>query len=316
MTKLPHEPWVIVLAEGDGRRLEESVARSQRLGGSRKYCRLGRSESLLYSTIGRAERISDQSRIVVVVRAERRRWWADELAQLPSRNVLGEPENRGTAVAILHALVHVLQHDGEPTLVIFPSDHAADDEDVLVESIRNAARLSADRPERFVLLRPTPDRTEAGYGSIQPNRRGTSLPQPVSRSVGGPDDRVAAESFRAGALWNRFICATSALALCQLFMASQPGILRRLLKTGALQANDESERRARMRSLPHVDFGSDVLEPATAHIDVVDVPACGWADLGTPRRLNKWLRRWDKVAPRTSADGATARRASSCTHAD
>ena len=302
MVEQPHEPWVIVLAGGDGRRLEGALVRGKRLDRPKQYCRLGRAESLLQDTLRRAERITDRSRIVVVVRAEHRRWWIDELAQLPSRNILAEPENRGTAVAILHACIHVLHHDGDPTLVILPSDHAADDEDILSESIKHAARLAADRRGRFILLGLTPEYPETEYGWILPGRRGAGLARPVSRFVEKPTFRVAAELFEAGALWNSFICATSALALCQLFMASQPDILRRLVRSDALEATDESERRARFHALPHLDFGRDVLEAATGHLHVVAIPPCGWTDLGTSRRVDRWLERTGETGAQAPAD--------------
>jgi mannose-1-phosphate guanylyltransferase len=287
----PTSPWVIVLAGGDGRRLDGAMVHGRRLDRPKQFCCLGGSGTLLRDTLRRAERITDQSRIVAVVRAEHRRWWIDELAQLPSRNVLAEPENHGTAVAILHAVVHVLQHEGDPTLVILPSDHAADEEDVLVEAIKHAARIAVETPGRFILLGLTPEYPDSDYGWILPDRDATGVAQPVSRFVEKPTSRVAAGLLSAGALWNSFICATSAQALLRLFGTSQPLVLRRLLESGALQANDESERRARFQALPCLDFGRDVLEHATVGLHVLAIPPCGWTDLGTPRRLDRWLQR-------------------------
>ena len=39
------------------------------------------------------------------------------------------------------------------------------------------------------------------------------------------------------------------------------------------------------RSLPVLDFSKDLLEKTARNLWVYPVPACGWADLGTPERL-------------------------------
>jgi len=44
-------------------------------------------------------------------------------------------------------------------------------------------------------------------------------------------------------------------------------------------------------SLPYADFSHDVLQCSVAHLRVVPVRGSGWTDLGTPSRLDTWLRR-------------------------
>jgi mannose-1-phosphate guanylyltransferase len=38
-------------------------------------------------------------------------------------------------------------------------------------------------------------------------------------------------------------------------------------------------------AIPTSDFSRDVLERSVRHLSVVQVPRCGWSDLGTPQRL-------------------------------
>jgi hypothetical protein len=43
--------------------------------------------------------------------------------------------------------------------------------------------------------------------------------------------------------------------------------------------------------LPTLDFSRDVLAEHAAGLKVLAVPACGWTDLGTPRRVEQALAR-------------------------
>ncbi len=287
----PHAHWVVVLAGGDGSRLAGAVVQGRRLDRPKQFCRIGGPRSLLQETLRRAECLTDRSHIVVLVRDEHRRWWMDELAHLPSQNVLAQSGNHGTAVAILHALVHVLGRDGDPTLVILPSDHRADEEAVLVESIDHAVRVAAVDREAFVLLGLTPSYPETDYGWILPNRSDTRSVRTVSRFVEKPAARLAAGLLAAGALWNSFIGAGSGQALSALFRASRYVSLHHYLESSVLQPMGDREQLAQFGALPCVDFGRDVLQPASGSLRVLPVPPCGWTDLGTTQRVDRWLRR-------------------------
>jgi hypothetical protein len=40
--------------------------------------------------------------------------------------------------------------------------------------------------------------------------------------------------------------------------------------------------------LPIMDFSSDLLERAARELRMLAVPPCGWTDLGTPDRIERW----------------------------
>jgi len=284
-------PWVILLAGGDGRRLDGAVVRGLRLDRPKQFCCFGKAGSMLRETLRRAERITHRSRILAVVREDHRHWWLDDLSRLPSQNVLAQAENRGTAVAILHALVHVLRRDQDPTLVILPSDHAVDDESVLVDSIRLATTIAGDSHEHLVLLGMVPEHAECEYGWILPEGEDHGRARQVARFEEKPPPRLAAALFSEGALWNSFISAVSGNALLELFEGCQPALLRRYLDSCLAAEADKVEGSTLFRSLPIADFSRDIIQAASIRLRVLAVPPCGWTDLGTPRRLDQWLGR-------------------------
>jgi mannose-1-phosphate guanylyltransferase len=292
-------PWVVVLAGGDGRRMTGAIVGGKRLDRPKQFCRL-QGESLLQRTLQRSKRIIDPERTLVVVREDHRRWWQDELGRFPSKNILSEAANRGTGVAILNALVHVLQRDQDPTLVFLPSDHSADREMALVESANSAAGLAASNHKQIVLLGITPDSPEMGYGWILPRRGDAGRGQMVERFVEKPQAHLADQLHAAGALWNSFIFASSAHALLSLFEAAHPRLVHQYLQWFFVQGWNEPRERDLFVGLPTVDFCSEILQSSAASLRVLVVPPCGWTDLGTPYRVNKWLQRtcsFPAVAP-------------------
>jgi mannose-1-phosphate guanylyltransferase len=284
-------PWTIVLAGGDGRRLQGTSVAGHRLDRPKQFCRIQDEESLLRATLRRAAHLSDAGRIVALVRDEHRRWWEAEVSGLPASGVLTEPANRGTGVAVLHALVHVLVHDADPTVALLPSDHAVDEEAVLLEAIRHALRRATAHREDVLILGVTADAPETEYGWILPAAGGRDDVHPVTRFVEKPDAGSAARLFAAGGLWNSFICVASGNALLGLFEHTQAELLRLYLQYFLLEWDGRPERTAEFEALPEVDFSRDVLTPATSSLSVLAIPPCGWTDLGTPPRLGRWVER-------------------------
>jgi mannose-1-phosphate guanylyltransferase len=54
---------------------------------------------------------------------------------------------------------------------------------------------------------------------------------------------------------------------------------------------DANAARALYPQLPTLDFSRDVLQGQESRLRVLTVPACGWSDLGTPRRVADTLSR-------------------------
>jgi mannose-1-phosphate guanylyltransferase len=287
----PTSPWVVVLAGGDGRRLEGARVHGRSLDRPKQFCRLSGRETLLECTLRRAARLTPPERVVVMVRDDHLHWWRHEQRRHPDVRFLTESANRGTAVAILDALANVLLDDPDPMLVVLPSDHSVDDEGVLAESIELACRWAASHRDEWLVLGMTPDSVETEYGWILPDPDGADPVQDVSLFVEKPPPEIAAEMFEAGALWNTFIVVGSGDVLLGLFERGAPQLLGRYLECFGAQATEDRAANTLFPSLPHTDFSRDIMEAATARLRVLPVPECGWIDLGTPHRVDRWLER-------------------------
>lgn len=284
--------WAVVLAAGDGRRLREWMRRATGETAPKQFCSFRGSDSLLAKALARAERFAPRERTLVVVAEKHRTWWEPALKELPARNVVVQPGNRGTAAGILLPLWHVLGRDPEATVTFLPSDHSLEDETMLSATLRRAAAVVSEFPERVLLLGFRTKEPDPEYGWIvpEPRHRGPSLK--VRRFHEKPDRATAVALVERGAFVNGFIFAARATTLLTLFETAAPGLTRafREIRSPGDAPFTPEGLGALYGGLPTLDFSKGVLQRVSDPLWVLPVPACGWTDLGTPERLRRHLR--------------------------
>jgi mannose-1-phosphate guanylyltransferase len=288
--------WVIILAGGDGRRLEAITRGQDGTPAPKQFCSFRDDRSLLRATLDRALHLTDREHLIVVVNERHRPWWEVELADLPRENVLAQPENRGTAVAILHALAYIRRRDRLPLLLIMPSDHDVEDEDVLIRKARRALRTATNHEDELVLLGIVPTHIDVDFGLVVPVVGQLGSSRRVMTFVEKPTLSTAAQLMRRGAMWNSFIFACTGRALYALFEDAMPSLLAAYLTAGEQPITDANTLAALFRDLPTRDFSRDLLQREARRLRLIAVPACGWTDLGTPARLAAWLDRHREAA--------------------
>jgi hypothetical protein len=97
-------------------------------------------------------------------------------------------------------------------------------------------------------------------------------------------------------------------ALLALFQTAAPALLAALARVPGTPMSpgtgivlDPAALETAYESLPPVDFSRDVLQRSESHLRLLAVPPCGWADLGTPERLQRWIRSRGEAAAGGSA---------------
>jgi mannose-1-phosphate guanylyltransferase len=281
------QPWVIVLAAGEGTRLASLTRLERGPSVPKQFCSVDGQRSLLGTALERAERLTSAERIVPVVAATHRRWWATEVEHLDPAHVVVQPAGRGTAAGLLLPLLHVRAWDREATVIVLPSDHVVEDELILQSALESALHASLPARATPVLLGMAPDRPDTGYGWIVP---ATSLDEWISgiaAFVEKPPAARAAELLEGGGVWSTFMLAGRIDAIVQLYRAALPGLLATfvdLFETAAGLPGEAALVRLYER-LPVHDFSREVLEQCVDHLRVLRTPCCGWTDVGTPERL-------------------------------
>lgn len=286
------DPWTVVLAAGEGSRLQRLTTATGGRSVPKQYCALRRGASLLDEALERARQLSSPARTMVVVAEQHRSWWNPALSALPTDNIIVQPANRGTGNGILLPLLRILEREPDARLLILPSDHHVREEAVLARSLRQAVEQLQWRFAETVLLGFRPEECDPQLGYIEPGSTDGRGALQVRRFVEKPNLSDARALLDRGALWNAFILASTASALLSLFRSQFPLIVAemRAALQGDLYAGDGKAVARLYAELPTIDFCGQILQGREQHLCVLPVPPCGWSDLGTPERVARVLR--------------------------
>lgn len=282
--------WAMVLAGGSGSRLQTLTGDGAGRAVPKQYCSLSGGPSLLEEALARARRVVPRNRVVVVVAEEHEAWWRPALSDLPEKNVVVQPLNRGTGAGVLLPLLTVLERDPEATVAVLPSDHFVADEEILTRSLHAALEAAEHDRDRIFLLGIQPDAADAEYGWIVPAGALGNGVVGVSAFVEKPRPEMARELRRRGAVWNSFLFAATGPALRALFLRRRPSLI------GALSPLPRQHLGPIYSALPISDFSRDLLQGSEDRLALLPVPACGWNDLGTPARVTACIARWRTTA--------------------
>jgi mannose-1-phosphate guanylyltransferase len=141
--------------------------------------------SLLAATVMRMDPLIVRDRIFVLASAEQAGLFRPVLKDLiPSRNLIVEPEGRGTAVAITYGSGVIANRLGEQAVVaVMPADHYVNPAAAFQRTLREAIMMAAGYPA-IVLIGIKPIRPETGYGYL---KIGKPIPKPraASQSIAG-----------------------------------------------------------------------------------------------------------------------------------
>jgi mannose-1-phosphate guanylyltransferase len=284
----------IVLAGGDGRRLEPFVRRLRGDALPKQYVDFTGNGSLLEQTFRRAERLIRPRRLFTVVSRDHFAYpevWR-QLADRPGGRVAVQPENKDTTPGLLLPLVAIGREYGDATVAVFPSDHTIADNAAFMAQVARACEAVERRPSRIVLLGVSPTSPEADFGYVLPGPQDADGFCPVTRFVEKPGAARAAELVERGGLWNTFVMVFRASALWECVREAAPaleGAFRRLMIGSGTPAEIEDA----YRTIHPLNFSSGVLRRlpglARPELTVLRVDGVGWTDCGIEARLQEVL---------------------------
>jgi mannose-1-phosphate guanylyltransferase len=279
--------WAVILAGGDGLRLQELTRRIAGDSRPKQFCPLFGGKSLLTQTRERiAPLFNEEQTIFSLTRTHERFYW-EQLAGVNGRRKVIQPLNRGTAIAMALCLEVIARQDEDALIAFFPSDHHYVDCSAFRETVDYALRLMGEYPQSVLVLGAEAQYPEVEYGWIQPGRTLVDSVHPlqrVTRFWEKPSLQRAEVLRRHGCLWNTFVTIGLAGAFLELFGAAIPHLSRTLaacLTDGQLERfYDESSS---------VDFSRVVLSRVPERLVVLHDAKSGWMDLGSPHRLAEAL---------------------------
>jgi mannose-1-phosphate guanylyltransferase len=273
------ELYALIMAGGSGTRLwpcSREACPKQLLG-------LLSERTMLQEAYQRITPLVPDDKIFVVTNETYIDIVRQQIPQLPSGNIIGEPEGHGTAPCIGLCALYLRRLDPEAVMVVLTADHYIAKAEELRRALEAAAQVAKEG--HLVTLGIEPDRPATGYGYIE---RGEKLAEISSHDVyrvqkftEKPDLATAQVFLESGRYyWNSGMFIWKASTILREFEKLMPQLYAQLMEIDAALGTAE-ERAVLERVWPQVknetiDYG--IMERAE---DVVVIPVdIGWSDVG------------------------------------
>lgn len=291
------ERWAIILAGGEGTRLRSftrSITGDER---PKQFCPIFNGKTLLEQTRERVELSVSNEKALILLTASHEKYYR-KLAHknVTSRNLLVQPSNKGTAPAILYALLRVSKASPNAVVAFFPSDHYFSDDEKFMAYADAAFDVAERRADTVTLLGISPAAPETEFGWIEPtstsfdNSLNTS---PVRRFWEKPSIGLAKKLMESGSLWNSFVMIGRVEAFLKMIHRALPELSAHFEAIyPELGTPSEFDRLRELYSwLPEINFSHEVLSVRADDLSVMKVDDVGWNDLGEPSRVLETMSR-------------------------
>jgi mannose-1-phosphate guanylyltransferase len=287
------ERAAVVLAGGEGSRLCSLTRKIAGHDVPKQFCNVLGEESLLEQTLRRISPGIEQRLTLVAVSRDHERFYSPILAAFPEKNLVVQPDNRGTAPAILYSLLRLTEIAPQARVAIFPSDHFVSDDQEFMRHVEVGFAAVAQRPELTVLLGIVPEWPETAYGWVEPGTEiGGTCVYEVRRFWEKPAPELASLLMHCGCLWNSFVMVGQLSTLLGLFLVTLPELYRSFQKIGRVETACEPRIIERLYAgLRSTDFSQRVLAQDPINLSVLPVRGVEWSDLGEPQRVMEIIAR-------------------------
>lgn len=282
---IENKTWAVIMAGGSGERFwpKSRAARPKQL------LSLTGENSLLRDTLHRLQKWIPVENILVVTTEKLAAAIERHLPELPRQNLIVEPVGRNTAPCLLLAALHV-ERQGDPVMVVVPSDHVIQQKDRFVSIMKEACVVAA-ASDVVVTIGIIPSSPETGYGYIQAGSllgaAGGARIYKAIRFVEKPD-RFNAEKYlvEGNYYWNSGIFVWRPSVLLGLVQEHLPDIAKMLPQMRrAVLDNDRELLNTFYKDMPFISIDYGVMEKAK---NVLVIPGdFGWDDVGSWTALER-----------------------------
>jgi mannose-1-phosphate guanylyltransferase len=234
---------------------------------------------------------------MIVVTQKHQAFYEPLAHEISPGRLLEQPVNKGTAPAILYALLRVAMKSPKAVVALFPSDHYFADDQQFMSHVEVAIDAVKVQPNNVVLLGITPTAPETEYGWIESQ---PSILAGAERSITRvrkfwekPSLHLASSLMDRGCLWNSFVMVGRVDAFLKMTRAAVPEMFAAFAAlTGTFETAAEHNALTVLYSqIEDSNFSHQVLAVRSEDLMVMRVGDVGWSDLGEPNRVLSTLAR-------------------------
>ncbi|MDH3769650.1 MAG: sugar phosphate nucleotidyltransferase [Nitrospirota bacterium] len=288
--------WSIVLAGGDGKRIQPYIQKWLGYPLPKQYCTFAGTRSMLQHTWGRANQIVwPRKKVTVVGRTHQQRSDGHFQGQSEEGAFIFQPQNCDTAPGVFLPLTYVKAWAPQSVVMIFPSDHFIFPEDRFVETVRRAVRAVELWPDRMILFGVQPSHLELDYGWISPGgilgwSEGSCI-RSVQEFVEKPGSADGLRLMNEGALWNTLVLVANVETLWKAGWECCPEVMEKFeqLRQSIGTPDEGSVLQTIYHDMPNCNFSREVLQPLSKQLGVMELEKVLWSDWGRPERIIETL---------------------------
>jgi mannose-1-phosphate guanylyltransferase len=278
----------LLLAGGDGTRLQELTRVIAGVPIPKQYCRLLRGASLLESTLQRAHFFAAKENINVIINHNHLSLAREQLQSVPESNIFVQPFNRDTGPGVIFSLLNLERLYGDGIVAVFPTDHFIDNDQDFMACVQHAANVVSRMPDKIAMLGIVPDRPECGFGYILPSDplEGFENTYAVQTFREKPSLHAASQIISCGGLWNTFVMVFRLSRMMELFGEFVP---REFEKLSPLRESPEKVATI-YHDLDSWNLSTRLLARIPEHLIVIQIEGVRWSDWGTRESVERTYR--------------------------
>jgi len=272
----------MIMAGGGGTRFWPR-SRNQR---PKQFLNFAGDRTLLQATLDRAAAVVPADRSWVITGAAYCDETAEQLPEVPTSQIVGEPFRRDTAPCVGLGAALIARKDPEATIIVMPADHVIEPQREFHRALHAAEQFAEEFPEALFTFGIPPTFPSTGYGYIHrgalaADRSGVSLYQ-VQAFKEKPNSDVAERFVQSGEYdWNSGIFVWKAKTILKQLEANRPDIFAACQRIAAAWDTPAQEQvfRSEYEAIKGTSIDFAVME--TAPLRMVLRAPYKWDDVGS-----------------------------------
>lgn len=224
--------YCLIMAGGSGTRFWPR----SRVKMPKQYLRLFGDQSLIQESVQRFANFIPEESIYIVSAKSQQEVLESQTTRLPKQNMIYEPVGKNTLPAIGLAALFIADKDPDGILIVSPSDHLIQNDELFRQTIESAA-LIAEEKDGIVTIGITPRYPATGYGYVQTAEEvqiGQAIKSfAVNRFVEKPNLEMATGYLKQGGFfWNSGIFIFKVSVFLNSVQNYAPGLYADLMRIG------------------------------------------------------------------------------------